>query len=92
MRRRVLAWLLVAVVFLVCSSRCLAAGDEARKLTAAAAAGGVGTTAGRGAVGGKKPVWNRNRRSLGTRATFPSPPQSNKMRAAAVPAPPPPRM
>ncbi|KAL6606082.1 hypothetical protein ACP70R_041735 [Stipagrostis hirtigluma subsp. patula] len=91
MRRRGLAWLLVAVVFLVVSWRCLAAGDEASKFTAAAGGGGGGVgTAGGGPGGGKKPVWNLKRRSLRTRAWLPPAPRSNTMRAMEAPKRPPP--
>jgi hypothetical protein len=93
MDRTVLAWFLL-VVFLVgsfaapvCSSRV-----GGRSVWAAAGDATLGNDDGSRASyyaaayrGGKK-IWNM--RSLGTRTTRLSPPTSNKMRAAAVPAPP----
>ncbi|CAN6164867.1 unnamed protein product [Urochloa humidicola] len=92
MSRRVIALLFMAVFLLgsfavpVRSSR-----EGGRRSVWAAATGDVTAgNEGRGdhAYGEGKRVWKRNRRSLGTRTTQPPAPVSNKMRAAAMPAPP----
>ncbi|KAJ1258284.1 hypothetical protein BS78_10G063600 [Paspalum vaginatum] len=92
MSRRILAWLLVVVVFFVAGSfaapvRSSSSHGDGRIVRAAAAAAAGAMSAGMGmdAYRGRK-VWNR--RSLGARKTLPPAPRSNKMRAAAMPAPP----
>ncbi|CAL5046390.1 unnamed protein product [Urochloa decumbens] len=87
MSRRVLAWFFTVVFLLgsfaapVHSSR-----GGGRRAWAAAATGGVAAAGNYGVRDGGKKIWNR--RSLGTRTTQPPAPVSNKMRAAAMPAPP----
>ncbi|KAF8733003.1 hypothetical protein HU200_015360 [Digitaria exilis] len=89
MSRRVLTWLFL-VVFLVGSFA--APVRSSREGGRSVWAAGDATTAsndgmtGHGACRGVKKIWNR--RSLGTRKTQPPPPVSNKMRSAAMPAPP----
>ena len=88
MSRRILAWLLMVVVFVgsfavpVRSSQ-----EDGRSVWAAAAVVTAGSDDDRaygGYRGGK--IWNR--RSLGARATLPPAPVSNKKKAATMPAPP----
>ncbi|CAN6202316.1 unnamed protein product [Urochloa humidicola] len=96
MNRKLVACSLV-VVFLACS--CAAPVRASARSLAAAAAGEATSvlatdgfaTASRGMDPGssrKPPI--HNRRLLGTRTTWPSPPLPNKTRSTAMPAPPPP--
>ncbi|CAL5037149.1 unnamed protein product [Urochloa decumbens] len=86
MSRRVLAWFFM-VVFLVGSfaTPVRSSRGDGRSAWAAGAAG-TATAGNYGVRDGGKKIWNR--RSLGTRTTQPPAPVSNKMRAAAMPAPP----
>ncbi|KAL6898040.1 hypothetical protein ACP4OV_006636 [Aristida adscensionis] len=90
---RLLPWVFV-VVFLLCSSRPLAADGDAAKPWAAvggAGAGGVATTTGRGpgAAAGVRKVWNGRQRFLGNRSPW-MPPSPRSGGANGMPAPPPP--
>ena len=88
MSRRILAWLLMVVVFVGSFAVPVRSSQEDGR-SVWAAGGGV-VTAGNddwaygGYRGGK--IWNR--RSLGARATMPPAPVSNKKKAAAMPTPP----
>ncbi|CAD6340039.1 unnamed protein product [Miscanthus lutarioriparius] len=89
MSRRILAWLLMVVVFVGSFAVPVRSSQEDGR-SVWAAGGGV-VTAGNddwaygGYRGGK--IWNR--RSLGaTKSKLPPPPLPNKMKAAAMPGPP----
>ncbi|CAN6190481.1 unnamed protein product [Urochloa humidicola] len=88
---RVLTWLFMVVFLLGCFAAPVRSSRGGGRRSVWAAATGVATAGNEGRAdhaydGEGKRVWNR--RSLGTRTMQPPAPVSNKMRAAAMPAPP----
>ncbi|CAN6179081.1 unnamed protein product [Urochloa humidicola] len=90
MSRRVIALLFMVVFLLGSFAVPVRSSREGGRRSVWAAATGDVTAGNEGwgnhAYGEGKRVWNR--RSLGTRTTQPPAPVSNKMKAAAMPAPP----
>ncbi|PAN25482.1 hypothetical protein GQ55_4G317300 [Panicum hallii var. hallii] len=88
MIRRVLAWFFLVVVLVGSFAAPVRSSSRGGGRSVWGAGGGVATAGNDDgyAHGGGKRVWNR--RSLGMRTTQPPAPVSNKMRAAAMPAPP----
>ncbi|CAL5044220.1 unnamed protein product [Urochloa decumbens] len=100
MNRKLVACSLV-VVFLACSCAApvcasarplaaAAAGVGLPRMVLAASAAGLATVSSGMDPGSRRPAPINNRRLLGTRTTWLSPPLPNKTRSTAMPAPPPP--
>ena len=89
MSRRILAWLLMVVVFVGSFAAPVRSSQDEDGRSVWAAGGGV-VTAGNDddRAYGYRGTKIRNRRSLGSKPKLPPPPLPNKMKAAAMPGPP----